>query len=51
MGADGGVPRTIGRPKQYETYFKDYYQQNKEKCNATRLANYHKKKNDVPDES
>lgn len=47
-GADGRPPRIIGRPKQYETYFKDYYQQNKEKCNATRLANYHKKKNDVP---
>jgi len=42
------VKPTIGRPKQYETYFKDYYQQNKEKCNATRLANYHKKKNEVP---
>lgn len=42
------VKPTVGRPKQYETYYKDYYQQNKEKCNHQRLANYHKVTNNIP---
>jgi ribosomal protein S17E len=40
----------IGRPNQYATYFKEYYQQNKAECNRNRKANYHKSKNDIPPE-